>query len=66
MRAPRLRLFVLRLSLLVSAFTAACDSTSTAPSKPDLSVDCQLGCVDTDPNPVAPGVFLGSAINPGY
>src|SRR5574338_1545178 len=66
MQAARVRLFVIRLSLLAAAFTAACDSTSTAPTKPDLSVDCQLGCVDADPNPAAPGVFLGSAINPSY
>ena len=30
------------------------------------SVSCMLGCVETDPNPASPGVWLTSAVTPDY
>ena len=41
-------------------------STEVLSSTEDLSLGigplCQAGCVETDPNPSAPGVFLGSSV----
>ncbi len=55
---------------------AACSEHSQSPVAPTLTAArkpvsppppvtplCQLGCVDTDPNPAAPGIFLGTDIN---
>lgn len=58
-------------------FVLACAPESTLePARPDqpntatgpqlaggVTPMCQQGCVDTDPNPEAPGVFLGSGVN---
>ena len=30
----------------------------------DFGIDCEVGCVETDPNPNAPGVFVGSGVTP--
>lgn len=48
------------------ALAGACTSTdSTAPTNfSRIGPLCQLGCVDTDPNPAAPGVFLGAGSTP--
>jgi hypothetical protein len=58
--------------LAAIALAGACARTdSTAPVSPTGQVSskligplCQLGCVDVDPNPDAPGVFLGAGSTP--
>lgn len=44
----------------------ACGDDSVPPVEPlrEVGVLCQLGCTETDPNPTAPGFFLGSGVTP--
>lgn len=55
--------------LLGAILIAGCsdDLSKQLPTSPKASVGplCQLGCTETDPNPSAPGVFLGSGVTPG-
>jgi hypothetical protein len=55
--------------ILIGALViAGCsDNSSTqSPTSPEALIGplCQVGCTDTDPNPSAPGVFLGSGVTP--
>lgn len=47
---------------------AGCSDNSSrqSPTSPEATIVplCQLGCTDTDPNPSAPGVFLGRGVTP--
>lgn len=63
--------FVNLLSLLTAAALLGCSDNLTNPTDtpkapPNLSATCQLGCVDQDPNPSAPGYFLGNEITADY
>lgn len=42
------------------------NSSRTFPTSPRALAECQLGCVDTDPAPGAPGIFLGTDITMDY
>lgn len=59
--------------------TTGCSDSSRNPVAPSLSAAqkppstwppvvplCQLGCVDIDPNPEAPGIFLGTSITEDF
>lgn len=56
--------------LLVAIMAAACAREPTPPIQlrgPSSTAPmCQLGCVETDPNPNAAGVFLGSGVTPDF
>ena len=55
------------LGLLIAS--ACSEPTSNQPLEPPLAKviepNCQLGCTEPDPNPAAPGVFLGSGVTQG-
>ncbi|HXF96112.1 MAG TPA: hypothetical protein VNI61_08405 [Gemmatimonadales bacterium] len=51
------------IGLMLGACTEAPSSLGPVPSA-GVGPLCQLGCVETDPNPNAPGVFLGSGVSP--
>lgn len=52
---------------MVAATQVACSSDSLAPEQatpaPTTSITCQLGCIEQDPHPSSPGVFLGSGVD---
>jgi hypothetical protein len=43
-------------------YLAACSDQSPNPQGPDRVALCQLGCIDPDPEPTAPGIALGSGV----
>jgi len=63
MRPQLLRLL---LPFVILPITTCSDSSRANPTSPQALVGplCQLGCTETDPNPSAPGVFLGSGVTP--
>jgi len=63
---PPPRQLEVALAALASALVVASCREATAPPSIDASVSplCQLGCVEEDPNPNAPGIFLGSGATP--
>lgn len=50
------------LVLILMVATLGCDTLENSPPGIEQSAACQLGCNETDPNPSAPGIFLGSGI----
>lgn len=50
-------------SALIAILAVSCSSDSLAPSRPAASITCQLGCIEQDPHPSSPGVFLGSGVD---
>ncbi len=48
---------------LVLAFSACSDSIESPSSDPQLGITCQLGCIEQDSFPTAPGIFLGSGVD---
>lgn len=55
------------LVAFVAVLTLACSSENSlappiGPAEALVVPMCQLGCLDVDPNPEAPGVFLGSGV----
>jgi hypothetical protein len=58
------RLLPLAVAASVALVAVACDGPiPTQNLNPDIQSPgplCQLGCVDTDPAPTAPGIFLGN------
>jgi hypothetical protein len=62
----RPHLFRWMLPFLLLPITTCSDSSRSNPTSPRALVGplCQLGCTETDPNPNAPGVFLGSGVTP--
>lgn len=62
--SPRSLRWILPFAILP---TITCsEATRPDPTSPRALIGplCQLGCVETDPNPSAPGVFLGSGVTP--
>ncbi len=57
-----------RAALVATLAALACGHEPTVPSPMGAAGGigplCELGCVETDPNPSAPGVFLGSGVSP--
>lgn len=61
------RLYPLTTILLVSTAISCAESGIPSLTAPDAVIggpDCQVGCVEEDPDPSAPGVFLGSGVTP--
>ncbi len=57
-----------RVTLVAALAALACGHEPTVPSPMSAAGGigplCQLGCVETDPNPSAPGIVLGSGVSP--
>jgi hypothetical protein len=69
MRRLSYRLALIAIALLIGACSQSTEpegagSTGGLNTAGGVQPMCQAGCIDIDPNPTSPGIFLGSAVTP--